>query len=96
MRNPLTQCGNCAAFEASQQQGQGHCHREPIKGHVVIGMPEIDLRTYAGAQNKQNYKVVPAFPPTLINLWCMAFVPTAETMQQMQLQERLKKDNLNN
>jgi hypothetical protein len=82
MRNPITKCGNCLAYEPSEKiEGQGSCHREPIKGHVVIGAPEIDLRVNPHAQNRPNFKIVPSFPPSLENLWCMAFVPTAEALK---------------
>jgi hypothetical protein len=84
MKNALTKCGNCLAYEPSEKTtGQGSCHREPIKGHIVIGAPKIDLSVYPSTQNQSNYKIVPSFPPTLENLWCLAFVPTAEVLDEL-------------
>ena len=85
MRHPMTKCGNCLAYEPSATMpGQGHCHREPIKGHVVIGKPEIDLRINPSTQNRPNFQIVPSFPPSLENMWCMAFVPNDAARQAVE------------
>jgi hypothetical protein len=94
MRHPEIKCANCQAFETVEVRYKlsYYCHAEPIKGHVVQAPARIDMSLSAQANQPPNFQIVPSFPPTSPDTWCMKIMLKPDVHKKM-IDEALKLAN---